>query len=268
MVIGLAASLGLLLFRLKEAKHATNLVTNLPSKLKLHSMKRNPEHVEDSRRRLPLSLQSHSKSSQANPIISNSSFLSNSEDHELQQSPRATKSAVLPAASSTQTTESPSPFSSSTPLNKANITITSTSAKVGEQAKQKEGEGGEGEGERQRYSLKKKIMRFISESQSLRPEEKQLLEFLANKQGVAFESELRNKLLLPETSVWMLIRRPEREEILEVIRLGRQNLIKIKLKSTDSYNRNLYCLANWSVTKSLYLNDLANSFLSFAVLIW
>jgi hypothetical protein len=63
----------------------------------------------------------------------------------------------------------------------------------------------------------------------------------------------------------MLIRRLEREEILEVIRLGSQNLIKIKLKSTDSYNRNLYCLANWSGTKSLYLNDLASSFLSFAV---
>lgn len=46
LVIGLAASLGLLLFRLKEAKPATNLVTNLPSKLKLDIMKRNPEHVE------------------------------------------------------------------------------------------------------------------------------------------------------------------------------------------------------------------------------
>jgi hypothetical protein len=46
LVIGLAASLGLLLFRLKEAKPDTNLVTNLPSKLKLHIMKRNPEHVE------------------------------------------------------------------------------------------------------------------------------------------------------------------------------------------------------------------------------
>jgi hypothetical protein len=155
LVIGLAASLELLLFRLKEAKPATNLVTNLPYKLKLHIMKRNPEHVEESsRRRLPLSLQSHSKSSQANPIFSNSSFLSNSEDHELRQSPRATKSAVLPAVSSTQTTESPLPFSSSTPLNKANITITSTSAKVGEQAKQKEGDEKEKEKERRRRTSK------------------------------------------------------------------------------------------------------------------
>jgi uncharacterized membrane protein len=52
---------------------------------------------------------------------------------------------------------------------------------------------------------------------------------LTEEQGAAFERDLRKKLLLPKTSVWRLVRRLEREELVEVIKVGSQNLIKLKV---------------------------------------
>jgi uncharacterized membrane protein len=77
-------------------------------------------------------------------------------------------------------------------------------------------------------SLDKKIKNILSDRPHLRVEDKMLLEFLAEKQGAAFESDIRNKLLLPKTSVWRLVRRLEREELIEVLKVDSQNLIKLK----------------------------------------
>jgi uncharacterized membrane protein len=53
---------------------------------------------------------------------------------------------------------------------------------------------------------------------------------LCDKEGTAFESEIRNKFILPRTSLWRLIKRLEREELLEVRKIGGQNLIKLRLE--------------------------------------
>jgi uncharacterized membrane protein len=63
----------------------------------------------------------------------------------------------------------------------------------------------------------------------LRDEDKQLLDFLCEKEGSAFESEIRNKFILPRTSLWRLIKRLEREELVEVKKVGGQNLLKLKV---------------------------------------
>jgi uncharacterized membrane protein len=68
----------------------------------------------------------------------------------------------------------------------------------------------------------------------LRLEDEQLLNLLADKQGAAFESDIRNKLLLPKTSVWRLVRRLEREELIDVLKVDNQNLIKLKIKYNTS----------------------------------
>lgn len=64
----------------------------------------------------------------------------------------------------------------------------------------------------------------------LRSEEKELLDFLIEKDGTAFESEVRTKFVLPRTSLWRLIKRLEREELLEVVKIGGQNLIKLRFE--------------------------------------
>ncbi len=62
----------------------------------------------------------------------------------------------------------------------------------------------------------------------LRMEDKQLLDFLAEKEGTAFESEIRQKFVLPRTSLWRMVKRLEREELLEIRKIGGQNMIKLK----------------------------------------
>lgn len=64
----------------------------------------------------------------------------------------------------------------------------------------------------------------------LRSEDKELLDFLVEKLGSAFESEVRSKFVLPRTSLWRLVKRLEREELLEVRKIGGQNLIKLRLE--------------------------------------
>jgi uncharacterized membrane protein len=78
-------------------------------------------------------------------------------------------------------------------------------------------------------SINQRVRRILSERPHLRNEDKQLLELLAEEQGAAFERDIRRKLLLPKTSVWRLVRRLEREELVEVIKVGSQNLIKLKV---------------------------------------
>lgn len=77
--------------------------------------------------------------------------------------------------------------------------------------------------------LDQAVKQILSERPHLHLEDEQLLELLAEKQGAAFESEIRNKLLLPKTSVWRLVRRLEREGLIDVIKVDSQNLIKLRV---------------------------------------
>jgi uncharacterized membrane protein len=52
---------------------------------------------------------------------------------------------------------------------------------------------------------------------------------LAQNQGAAFESEIRNHFQeLPKTTIWRLIKRLEREECIEIRKAAGQNLIKLR----------------------------------------
>jgi uncharacterized membrane protein len=72
------------------------------------------------------------------------------------------------------------------------------------------------------------INQVKTEKPYLRSDDKDLLEFLCEKEGVAFESEIRNKFVLPRTSLWRLVKRLEREGLVEVKKIGGQNLIKLR----------------------------------------
>ena len=71
---------------------------------------------------------------------------------------------------------------------------------------------------------------ILVERPHLRPEDQQVLKFLAEKEGAAFESEIRSKFQLPKTTIWRLVKRLEREELVEIRKAGGQNLIKLRFE--------------------------------------
>ena len=77
------------------------------------------------------------------------------------------------------------------------------------------------------------IEKTIRERSHLKPEDKQVLLFLAEKEGTVFESEIRKKFILPKTTLWRLVKRLEREDLVEVQKAGTQNLIKLRYKHFD-----------------------------------
>ena len=63
----------------------------------------------------------------------------------------------------------------------------------------------------------------------LKTEDKEVIEFLAEKGGKAFEAEIRERFPdMPRTSLWRLVRRLERLEIVEVKKIGLENQVQLK----------------------------------------
>lgn len=78
--------------------------------------------------------------------------------------------------------------------------------------------------------LGKIVSRIFEEKPHLRQEDRDVLQFLAEKEGAAFESEVRTRFQLPKTTVWRLVKRLEREELVEIRKAGGQNLIKLRFE--------------------------------------
>jgi uncharacterized membrane protein len=76
------------------------------------------------------------------------------------------------------------------------------------------------------------LNKIFSQKPYLRQEDKDTVNYLAEKGGEAFESEIRDKFQLPKTTVWRLVKRLEREDLVEVKKAGGQNLIMIKEEFT------------------------------------
>lgn len=78
--------------------------------------------------------------------------------------------------------------------------------------------------------LGKIVSKIFEEKPHLRQEDRDVLQFLAEKEGAAFESEVRTRFQLPKTTVWRLVKRLEREELVEIRKAGGQNLIKLRFE--------------------------------------
>ena len=74
------------------------------------------------------------------------------------------------------------------------------------------------------------VSKILEERPHLRPEDQQVLKYLVEKEGAAFESEVRSKFQLPKTTIWRLVKRLEREELIEIRKAGGQNLIKLRFE--------------------------------------
>jgi len=68
----------------------------------------------------------------------------------------------------------------------------------------------------------------------LRQEDKDMVTFISENGGQAYESELRKKFLLPRTTTWRAVKRLEREGIVEIEKVDQQNLIKLRKMSEEN----------------------------------
>jgi hypothetical protein len=82
--------------------------------------------------------------------------------------------------------------------------------------------------------LSRIVAKILEEKPDLRPEDRQVLNFLVEKEGAAFESEIRTKFQLPKTTIWRLVKRLEREELVEIRKAGGQNLIKLRFEDKQA----------------------------------
>lgn len=74
------------------------------------------------------------------------------------------------------------------------------------------------------------VKKILSLKPGLRPEDRELIEFLGESGGECFESEVRDRFKLPRTTVWRMVKRLEKEGIVEVTKVGGQNLIRVSKK--------------------------------------
>jgi uncharacterized membrane protein len=72
--------------------------------------------------------------------------------------------------------------------------------------------------------------KLFEKHRDLRQEEIQVISFLAEKHGTAFEAELYEKLNLPRTTTWRLLKRLQTMGIVDITKSRRQNTISIKKK--------------------------------------
>ena len=68
---------------------------------------------------------------------------------------------------------------------------------------------------------------LFQENQALRLDDKEVIRFIYESGGGVFASELRERFKLPKSSAWRMIRRLEREEIIETRKVGRETYIEI-----------------------------------------
>ena len=73
------------------------------------------------------------------------------------------------------------------------------------------------------------VKKTVKAYPQLKKEDKEVIEFLAEKGGHAFEAEIRERFPdMPRTSLWRLVRRLERLEIVEVKKIGLENQVQLK----------------------------------------
>jgi uncharacterized membrane protein len=73
------------------------------------------------------------------------------------------------------------------------------------------------------------VDKILKANPQLKKEDKEVIQFLAEKDGKAFEAEIRERFPdMPRTSLWRLVRRLERLEIVEVKRIGLENQVQLK----------------------------------------
>lgn len=82
------------------------------------------------------------------------------------------------------------------------------------------------------------LNKIFVEKHYLREDDKEVIKYIVERGGSAFESEIRAKFNMPKSTVWRLVRRLERENLVEVKKTGGHNLIRIKEEYVRKDNPN------------------------------
>ncbi len=73
------------------------------------------------------------------------------------------------------------------------------------------------------------IEKIFRMNPQLNTEEKDVIQFLAENEGKAFESQIREQFPdIPRTSLWRLVKRLEKLEIIKVKKIGLENQVELK----------------------------------------
>lgn len=62
----------------------------------------------------------------------------------------------------------------------------------------------------------------------MREDDKEIVKFISENGGEAFESDLRKKFLQPRTTMWRAVKRLERLGVVEIVKKDTQNLVKLR----------------------------------------
>ena len=76
------------------------------------------------------------------------------------------------------------------------------------------------------------LNKIFAEKPYLRDDDKEAIKFIVEKGGEAFETEIRDRFNLTKSTAWRLVKRLDREEIVEVKKAGLNNLIRIRQEFT------------------------------------
>jgi plastocyanin len=69
----------------------------------------------------------------------------------------------------------------------------------------------------------------FAEKPHIRSGDREVLRYVIGQNGEALLADIRNRFLLPKSTAWRLVKRLEREELVEIIKFGNQNLIRCRL---------------------------------------
>ncbi|MBI2185362.1 MAG: hypothetical protein HYU39_10460 [Thaumarchaeota archaeon] len=72
------------------------------------------------------------------------------------------------------------------------------------------------------------VSKILDVKPHLRAEDREVIQVLAEMGGEGFETELREKFKFPKTTMWRTVKRLQREDIAEVVKVGGQNMIRLK----------------------------------------
>lgn len=75
------------------------------------------------------------------------------------------------------------------------------------------------------------LQSVFEEKPHLREDDRLVLKYVVEKGGEVLLAEIRNQFDLPKSTAWRLMRRLEREELVEITKFGNQNMVRYKLKT-------------------------------------
>lgn len=87
-------------------------------------------------------------------------------------------------------------------------------------------------------SRKIDLNKILAQNPYLRDDDKEAIKYIIEKGGSAFESEIRERFALPKATAWRLVKRLEREGLVEIKKTSGHNLIRIREQFANGQNSN------------------------------